>query len=151
MKQALKNSHNDIWRSVADVSKLWYRLAEKQLSLIGITLSELRALRFLSEHGSCSMVTLARDQLMTPGGMTGLVDHLEGQNLIRRIRSDSDRRIINIEITKEGERVINRAVSVYQQFMEKSLENLDEEEIQTFLRIVKKMIVSGQRRESLVA
>jgi MarR family 2-MHQ and catechol resistance regulon transcriptional repressor len=144
LKQILK-SHSNVWHTVADANKLWYRLAEKELSLLGITLSEYRVLRLISEEGACPMVKLARDQMMTKGGVTGLIDHLEKQGFLERIRSESDRRVINIEITKEGRKLVERGTALYQKFLEKSLENLTEEEIKTFLRILNKMISSVQK------
>lgn len=147
MRQAAKNSQSNVWQSVFQATKLWYKLNEKQFSSIGLTLSEVRVLRSLSLNGASSMVTLAKDQQMTPGGMTGLVDHLEEEGLIQRDRSESDRRIINIEITKEGRKVVSRATSIFERFMEKSLESLTEEEIETFLRIMNKMISSTQDKE----
>lgn len=91
------------------------------------------------------MVELARDQLMSKGGMTGLADHLEEQGYITRVRSKSDRRVINIEITKEGRKLLEKGTAVYQQFVEESLEDLSEEEINSLLRIVNKMISSVQK------
>ena len=151
MKQAssspLEKSHNTVWHAVADANKLWYSLAEKQLSPLGITPSEFRVLRLLSELGPCAMVKLARDQLMTPGGMTGLIDHLEDLGFIQRSRSKKDRRIINIEITKKGSGIVEKGKETYRRFLEKSLEELSEEEIDSFLRVLNKMISSVQKHE----
>lgn len=146
MKQ-IASSHNNVWHAVADANKLWYRLAERNLSLLGISLSEFRVLSLLSEQGTCPMVKLAHDQSMTKSGMTGLIDHLEDQGFIKRIRSKNDRRIINIEITTEGRKLIKKCTILYQQFVEKSLEDLSEEEIETLLRIVKKMTLSVRKNE----
>src|SRR5579875_2093720 len=150
MKQAstsLEKSHNTVWQAVSDANKLWYRLAERQLSTLGITPSEFRVLRLLSKCGTCPMDKLARDQLMTPGGMTGLIDHLEGIGLIQRIKSKKDRRIINIQITKKGSSVVDKGNETYRRFLEKSLEDLSEEEIYSFLRVLNKMISSVQKHE----
>ncbi|MDG6907665.1 MAG: MarR family transcriptional regulator [Nitrososphaerota archaeon] len=144
---SLEKSHNTVWQAVADANKLWYRLAEKQLSTLEITPSEFRVLRLLSERGTCPMVKLARDQLMTPGGMTGLIDHLEDLGLIQRIRSRDDRRIINIEITKKGGSIVEKGKETYRRFLEKSLKDLSEQEIDSFLRILNKMISSVQKHE----
>lgn len=90
------------------------------------------------------MAELARDQLMTKGGITGVADHLEEQGYITRVRSKSDRRVINIEITKDGRKLLKKGTALYQQFVEESLEDLSEEEIKSLLRILNKMISSVQ-------
>lgn len=147
-QQSLYKSHNNVWHTVADAHKLWYRLAEKQLSSTGMIPSELRVLRLLSEQGSCPMVELARNQIMTKGGMTGLVDHLEKQGFIVRIRSKTDRRIINIEITKKGTKLVKKASDIYQEFVEESLHDLSEDEIDSLLKILNKMISSVQKKDT---
>ena len=50
LKQALENSHSNIWHVVVDASKLWYRLDEKQLSLLGSTEEDIESsLRVLNK------------------------------------------------------------------------------------------------------
>jgi DNA-binding MarR family transcriptional regulator len=92
------------------------------------------------------MISLARDQLMTKGAMTGLADQLEEKGLVVRVRSKSDRRVINIEITKEGRRMVEKGLALYQRFVQKSLRDLSEEELASFLRILSKMLSSVQER-----
>jgi DNA-binding MarR family transcriptional regulator len=149
MTQAQSYEKNNLLQSVADVSKSWYKLAEKELSQFDLTISELRVLRMLISKGPCSMIIVAREQRMTPGGMTGLVDHLENRGLLVRARSKEDRRVINIEITKEGRKAVSRASLAYQEFLERSLENLSKAEVESFVRTLSKMIssvVQGERR-----
>ncbi len=53
--------------------------------------------------GSATTVAeLARECLLDTGAMTRLLDRLEAKGLCRRVRSLSDRRVVNIELTDEG-------------------------------------------------
>ena len=45
---------------------------------------------------------LARGCQLDTGAMTRLLDRLEAKGLVRRVRSQSDRRVVNIELTDEG-------------------------------------------------
>ena len=40
-----------------------------------------------------------------PGAMTRMVDRLEAKGLIRRVRSEDDRRAVKLEVTEEGKTV----------------------------------------------
>ena len=93
------------------------------------------------------MVRLAKDQLMTAGGMTGLIDHLEDQGFIERVRSEDDRRVINIEITNKGLRIVEKGIKIYQKFLEQALKDLSTEEIEEFLRVMNKMISSVRKSQ----
>ena len=49
-----------------------------------------------------TVAELARDCQLDTGAMTRLLDRLEAKGLCRRVRSQSDRRVVNIELTDEG-------------------------------------------------
>jgi DNA-binding MarR family transcriptional regulator len=49
-----------------------------------------------------TVAELARECQLDTGAMTRLLDRLEAKDLVRRVRSVSDRRVVNIELTDEG-------------------------------------------------
>ncbi|WP_240980537.1 MarR family winged helix-turn-helix transcriptional regulator [Ramlibacter agri] len=53
--------------------------------------------------GEASTVAeLARECQLDAGAMTRLLDRLEAKGLVTRVRSSSDRRVVNLELTSEG-------------------------------------------------
>ena len=50
-----------------------------------------------------TVAELARQCELDTGAMTRLLDRLEAKGLCRRVRSQADRRVVNIELTEEGE------------------------------------------------
>jgi len=69
------------------------------------------------------LVTLAHDAADTaasvcsvlahdPGAMTRKIDGLEKRGLVRRVRSQEDRRAIKLELTAEGRKLYPRALAV---------------------------------------
>src|SRR5690348_14932783 len=68
------------------------------------------------------LVTLAHDHADTassvcsvlahdPGAMTRKIDALEKRGLVRRVRSESDRRAIKLELTAEGKKLYPKALA----------------------------------------
>jgi DNA-binding MarR family transcriptional regulator len=51
---------------------------------------------------AATVAELARECQLDTGAMTRLLDRLEAKNLVRRVRSVADRRVVNIELTDEG-------------------------------------------------
>jgi DNA-binding MarR family transcriptional regulator len=51
---------------------------------------------------AATVAELARECQLDTGAMTRLLDRLEAKGLCRRVRSVSDRRVVNIELTGEG-------------------------------------------------
>jgi DNA-binding MarR family transcriptional regulator len=134
----------DVWRALSDGLKTWSRLAERNLSALGLTVTELRALRVLSESGPCSMVTLAKEQRMTAPGMTIVVDRLERAGLARRVRSDADRRTINVVITGKGGEKLKRALKLHDKFVEKTIRSVTSQEMDSFLAFLDRILIAAE-------
>jgi DNA-binding MarR family transcriptional regulator len=137
-------SKYDVWRGFSDGFKNWSRLAERNLSVLQLTVTELRALRVLSESGPCSMATLAKEQRMTAPGMTIVVDRLERAGLARRVRSDVDRRRINVAITGKGGETLKRAMKLHDKFVERTIRGITSQEIDSFLAILDRIVVAAE-------
>jgi DNA-binding MarR family transcriptional regulator len=137
-------SKYDVWRAFSDGLKTWTRLAESNLSVLQLTVTELRALRVLSESGPCSMVALAKEQKMTAPGMTVVVDRLERAGLARRVRSDADRRRINVVITGKGGETLRRAMRLHEKFVERTIRGVAAQEMDSFLVILHRIVVAAE-------
>ena len=134
----------DIWSELSDGFKNWNRLVAQTLSVAGLTLSELRALRVLSELGPCSMAVLAKEQDMTAPGMTIVVDKLEEAGFARRVRSDADKRTINVAITGRGGEALRRALKVYNKFIERKMRNVSSQEVSSFFGILNRILGTSE-------
>jgi DNA-binding MarR family transcriptional regulator len=70
----------------------------------------LAALRRKGEPYRATPSDLAISTMLTTGGMTGRVDHLEKKGLIERHPSKSDRRVMYVQLTRRGVDVVDRAL-----------------------------------------
>jgi len=75
---------------------------ERQLDSSGLTNAQWVPLFKLSTGSASTAAELARECSLDAGGMTRLLDRLEGKGLVRRVRSVDDRRVVNLELTEEG-------------------------------------------------
>jgi homoprotocatechuate degradation regulator HpaR len=79
----------------------------EMLAETGITEQQWRVLRVLSEHGSLDTTTLAdRASLLFPS-LTRIVTTMRNKGLITQTRDNVDRRRQFIEITAEGQKIID--------------------------------------------
>jgi DNA-binding MarR family transcriptional regulator len=131
---------------LSDGLKRWNRLAERNILVVGLNLAELRVLRLLSELGPCSMVTLAKDQGMTAPGMTIVVDKLERAGLARRVRSDADRRMINVAITGKGGEKLRQALKLHDKFIAKTTHDLSSQEKGSFLTTLNRILAAAESK-----
>lgn len=69
---------------------------------IGLTLPQYVVLTALGEMGEVTSRALSARADISPPTVVGILDKLEAKGLIRRYRSDKDRRIVHARLTDEG-------------------------------------------------
>lgn len=77
-----------------------------------ITLPQLWSLEYLARNGNCAMNELAREFRISRPAATGLINRLIAQGMVKRHHDEKDRRIVRVEITAKGRRVVNE---IYEQ------------------------------------
>lgn len=75
---------------------------ERDLDATGLTNAQWVPMLKLSMGLASTVAELARECELDAGSMTRLLDRLEAKQLVRRVRSSDDRRVVNIELTDAG-------------------------------------------------
>jgi DNA-binding MarR family transcriptional regulator len=102
--------HKAVVISVLRTADRMRRQGEALLAPHDVTLQQFNVLRILRGARPDGLCTLAIAQRMieqTPG-ITRLIDRLEKKGLVRRVRSEEDRRQVWCRITPAGERLLAR-------------------------------------------
>ena len=139
----------DFGRALSDGLRRWNKLAESNLSEIRLSLAEFRVLGVLMGTGPRLMVTLAMEQGMSAPGMTMVVDKLEEAGLVRRVRSDADRRAINVAITGKGGEKLKRAMKLHDKLVERAVDGLSTQEIDSFLTTLNRVIGAAENKTTI--
>lgn len=75
---------------------------ERELEPTGLTNAQWVPLLKIHMGVASTVAELARECDLDAGSMTRLLDRLEAKGLCQRVRSSSDRRVVNIELTDAG-------------------------------------------------
>jgi DNA-binding MarR family transcriptional regulator len=86
---------------------------------------------------------LARENCSDNGAMTRMLDRLEVKGLIRRTRSDTDRRIVRLALTPEGERVGAMIPFALSEVLNEHLEGFAPAEFTQLQALLRRMIANG--------
>ena len=81
----------------------------------GLTAVQFRVLQVVAERGSCTSKDISRRMGVSQATVTALVDRLVRQDMVRRQRSETDRRQTDIVLTEKGRGTIARAPDALQQ------------------------------------
>ena len=89
--------------------------------------------------GSLSPCDIGEQLSVTRGTVTGLLDSLERQRLVRRTPHPKDRRMLLIELTDEGRNILDRLMPEHVQGMCELLACLSESEKKAFAGVLAKI------------
>lgn len=81
------------------------RLAREQCARYGITATQLNVIKMLDEIGDLSLSRLSSLIKANNSTVTGIVDRMERDGLVRREQSEDDRRVWMIKLTERGRRL----------------------------------------------
>lgn len=106
----------------------------------GITSSQynvLRILRGAKEAVKCSYISQRMIQVVP--AITGLLDRLEKQNLITRIRGDKDRRAVLVELSEEGEVLLEKLQPEIEALHQSMFSHMETEEMKRLAELLEKV------------
>lgn len=106
----------------------------------GIAKSHAFILSKLNENGPMKVSDLATSLCITPGGMTGLADKLLSLGYIKRKRSETDRRIVELEITGDGIEILQTIRKRNRQLIEKLFEGFTEDDATHLVKLIRQII-----------
>ena len=113
----------------------------KQLSSSrNLTVPQLICLRQLFVEGPRPMGRLANEVFLSKATITGIVDRLEKKGLVKRERTDMDRRKVTICLTPEGTALAEAMPWPLQERFAESLSSLRDEDIELIDHSLKKLL-----------
>ncbi|HSJ38587.1 MAG TPA: MarR family transcriptional regulator [Planococcus sp. (in: firmicutes)] len=104
-----------------------------------ITPPQFIALQWLFEHGDMTIGDLSNKMYLAFSTTTDLVDRMEKNELVVRIREEQDRRVVRIKLLKEGERIIEEVIKKRQDYLQNVLTEFTEEEVEQFSFLLEKL------------
>ena len=104
------------------------RELRREIHALGVTGGQAALLAVLKGHPGIGVRELAALEGLSAPAMSGYVDRLEAAGLVRRARSESDRRRVGIELTPAGLRVLRSVRSRRTAWLARRLAGLDERE-----------------------
>nr|WP_099092806.1 MarR family transcriptional regulator [Bacillus weihaiensis] len=101
--------------------------------------NEFFILKTLFETGSKKASDLSKLLNVSASHITAVTDVLIEKEWIERVRSDKDRRIVDIHLTEEGKKTLELFEKKKTNFLLNKFENLNDEEIESFIQVLKKL------------
>ena len=107
-----------------------------------ISVEQFHILRYI-RRGDCSVSELADARNISRPAISQGVDALVNKGLVMRRQSEEDRRYVELELTPEGNALLDSVFQNTREWMKSSLESFSQEELELAMRgmeMLKKMI-----------
>ncbi|MDN5353104.1 MAG: MarR family transcriptional regulator, organic hydroperoxide resistance regulator [Clostridiales bacterium] len=112
----------------------------KRLESKNVTRIQWIALYYLNTYSTISQKDLAECMYITDSSVARLLDRMNRDGLIERVKSEEDRRITYVKLTEKGQALINEILPEGEAFSNQLLEGLTEEELNIFEKVIHKMV-----------
>ncbi|MDD1513062.1 MarR family winged helix-turn-helix transcriptional regulator [Priestia megaterium] len=104
-----------------------------------LTITKFLILKFIGASSKRMVAEISSNLKLTSGATTILLNQLEDDALIKRVRDQKDRRIVWISLTAAGETLVNYVIEQRNLFWQDMLFALTPEEQDEYLRMLEKM------------
>jgi MarR family transcriptional regulator, organic hydroperoxide resistance regulator len=120
----------DIEKDLRYISSIIKQKGREILSQYTLTPPQFIALQWLFEYGDMTIGDLSNKMYLACSTTTDLVDRMEKNELVERVKDENDRRVVRIHMLKEGERIIEEVIEKRQNYLQSVLENFSQEEVE---------------------
>lgn len=128
-----------LWVKLARSSSLFGKLSARDIERYGLTQPQFSVLEALGHLGPLTIGEIGKKMLVTGGCMTVIIDNLERDGLVERIRSTEDRRVIKVGLTAKGNELFQRIFRQHAARITELASVLSEEEQRQLSDLLKKL------------
>jgi DNA-binding MarR family transcriptional regulator len=148
MKSTTPNFYRpETWRREDSIGYLMGRTinivkeaVDDELDGTGLTHAQWVPLLKLYLGEASTVAELARETQVDVGAMTRTLDRLEMKGLVRRVRSNEDRRVVNVELTGEGSATAKQIPAVLCRVQNAHLRGFTQEEWHTLKSLLRRLL-----------
>src|SRR4051812_11176624 len=115
------------------------RLTKGLASQFGLTGPQLTVIKLLETFENLSLSSLSERIRAQNSTVTGIIDRMERESLVRRERSTTDRRVVHIRLSEKGQKLARQIQVEPMEIFRGALQSLSQADLRDLLRIMNKL------------
>ncbi|AGL00127.1 MarR family winged helix-turn-helix transcriptional regulator [Desulfoscipio gibsoniae] len=142
------SSNIDIYEFILDnIRKI---VVPEELITLELSISrfELLALMLSEKHQTVTMSNLAQGMSVPMSTATGIVDRLVKKGLLKRGRSEEDRRVVTVSLTDNGKTLVEDLKKHFHDFLNRIRSLITKEEFDMAVQLIRKVVLGFQKSET---
>ena len=112
----------------------------RRLEGTGLTRIQWVALYYMSIHEKINQRDLSRLMNVNDSSIGRLIDRLQRDGLVERIKDAHDRRVFDVILTEKGRTIIEDSIIIGSKFSDDLIKGLSHENVETFERVLETMV-----------
>ncbi len=144
-----KGETYDVHESIGHMARvlvgLMTRRIDAEMQVHDLTAMQWKPLLMLRTGQADTAAGLARLNCSDNGAMTRMLDRLEAKGLIQRVRSATDRRVVHLVLTEEGERIADLIPYGLSKVLNEHLEGFNKADYEQLKSLLRRMIANGEQ------
>ena len=137
--------HRMICRQLKMVTNSLVRRVDLHMQPLELTGMQWEPVLMLWLKRADTVAGLARVSQMGVASMTRMLDRLEEKDLLRRERSETDRRVVNLHLTPKGRKAASKIWPIVVEGMHIHLDGFRKEELAQLNDLLGRMMANGAR------
>ncbi len=113
-----------------------------------ITPPQFVALQWLREEGNMTIGELSNKMYLAFSTTTDLIDRMEKNQLVERVRDQKDRRVVNVHLLEKGEKIICEVLATRRNYLADILSHFSHEEVEQMEVVLTKLYQEMENNES---
>lgn len=115
------------------------RLTKGMAQEFGLTGPQLTVIKLLESFDNLSLSSLSERIRAQNSTVTGIIDRMEREGLVRRERSTVDRRVVHIKLSEKGQKLAKQIQVEPMEIFREALMGLTQADLRDLLRIMNKL------------
>ncbi|WP_202080265.1 MarR family winged helix-turn-helix transcriptional regulator [Caldalkalibacillus salinus] len=124
----------DIERELRYISSIVKQKGREILADFPITPPQFVALQWLNEDGDMTIGELSNKMYLACSTTTDLIDRMEANELVERVRDTSDRRVVRIHLMSKGKSIIEEVLEARRHYLAEVLTHFSEQDVTDLAR-----------------
>jgi DNA-binding MarR family transcriptional regulator len=111
----------------------------------GLSMSHLGAIYHIHQLGSCGVTEIGEHLGVTSAAASQMLDRLVQQGLVHRTEDPDDRRVKQIGLTVEGQRILNAGIQARESWLDQLAEKLSSDEKDRITAALQVLVAKGNQ------
>lgn len=140
MSSEIRDASGQILEDLIQLVARSRQQSHEYLERFGVTVPQSGVLNALAESGNLPIGTLADKLLLKTSTVSGIVDRLERDGHVTRIRGNADRRVVHVALTPAGQALSRRLPGSSFDKVRRAIDRLEPHEAHAFLKLLRRIL-----------